>query len=503
MKILLINVPSRKGEAGFMLPLGLLYVGSIIERAGHSVKIFDPYLGDVELDHFNHKKTHEKIDEIIGEYKPSIIGFGGIATSYGRAKQLSLHIKRNHPKIMQIAGGPLASVYELLLTKTRVDVVFHGETEVSLPLFLNKIEKGDKIFDISGISHRREGRVIRNPPAEQIQNLDTIPFPAYHLIDLPKYFKPVKERIGSYKLLLETEQHYNDIINKIGEKNHYINIVTSRGCTNECLFCYRHVKGIRRHSVEYVIDHIKFLQKTYGVDGFYFNEELFNSSYEWVMELCNAIEKNNLDIFYIAGGARADKIDEKMLTRLKETGCIEIHYGQESGSDTILREYRKGITAQKNMEITILTRKVGLPTTVQIVIGSPAETNETIDETIQFLKDVNAYQYSINYLIPLPETPIWKYVEEKKLIGDVERYIDLVAECGGAPVLNLTDQPDLVWRNWKRKIFKEMTLHYHRKRRPKTYYIYSILLTLQDMVPTQILEIIPKSFKMAVERRLK
>ena len=511
MNILLINVPSRKGIGGFMLPLGLLYVGEIIEGCGHKAKIIDLYLDDVELKDFDHGGFFDKIDTIIEDYKPSIIGYSGIATSYGRTKQLSLHIKSNYPKIMQIAGGPLASVYDLLLTKTKVDVVFHGEAEVSLPIFLERFEQKEPIYDISGVSYMLNGKVVRNDPVEQIKDLDRIPFPAYHLVDPYRYLHPVKHWLDAYKPLLNSNPYYSDLIKTIGTKTHSIPLATSRGCTHKCSFCYRHVRGIRRHSVSYVIDHIKYLKETYGISGFQFGDELFNSSYEWVMELCDAIEKNNLDIFYLVGGARTDKIDEQMLRRLKETGCIDVNYGQESGSDVILKEYRKGISSQRNKEITLLTKAIGLNCPVQLVIGSPGETTSTIFETIQFLKDVDAYHFSLNYLIALPETPIWQYVKENKLIQDVEQYLDLVAERGGAPLLNLTKEPDKVWEIWGRLIRKELKLYYHKKTKPKTYYFYALLYsfvysfinTIEFLIPGRIRTLIPKSIEDVVARLLR
>lgn len=509
MNILLITVPSRKGIGGFMLPLGLLYVGAIIEGCGHKAKLIDLYLDDVELKDFDHG-FFDKIDTIIEDYKPSIIGYSGIATSYGRTKRLSQHIKSNYPDIMQIAGGSLASVYDLLLTKTKVDVVFHGEAEVSLPIFLERFEQKGPIYDIPGVSYLLNGKVVRNDPAEQIKDLDRIPFPAYHLVNLSRYFNPVKHWLDIYKPLLNSNPYYSDLITTIGTKTHYIPIVTSRGCTHKCSFCYRHVRGIRRHSVSYVIDHIKYLKETYGISGFGFSDELFNSSYEWVMELCDAIEKNNLDIFYKVGGARADKIDEQMLRRLKETGCISIEYGQESGSDIILKEYRKGVTTQQNREITKLTKDIGIFCCVQLVIGSPGETTSTISETIQFLKDVDAYQYSLNYLIPLPETPIWQYVKENKLIQDVEQYLDLVADHGGGPLINLTKESRKVWKSWGWRIYKELKLYYYKKTKPKTYYFYALLYsvvysfvnTIEFLIP-QIRTLIPRPMKDVVAKLLR
>ena len=199
MNILLINVPSRRGIEGFALPLGLLYVGTIIERCGHKAKIVDLYLDDLELKGLDEGNL-ENIDKLIADYKPSIIGYGGIATSYGRTKRLCLHIKSRYPEIVQVAGGPLASVYELLLTKAKVDTVFHGETEVSLPIFLERIEQKASVHNTPGTSYLLNEKVVRNAPPEQIKDLDIIPFPAYHLVDLPKYLISIEDWSDHYQI---------------------------------------------------------------------------------------------------------------------------------------------------------------------------------------------------------------------------------------------------------------------------------------------------------------
>lgn len=471
MNILLINAPSRKGSAGFTLPLGLLQVGSIVEKCGHNAKIVDPYL----LDEYATKGLNiDCYDNIIEQFKPDIVGFGGIATSYGRAKEFSLYIRQRYPEIIQIAGGPLSSVYDLLLTRTKVDVVVHGEGEVSLPLLLERFEGKRSIHDVPGISYLQSGRVVRNQPAEQVKNLDENPLPAYHLIDVTKYLLDIEKWFNAYDRSLVVHGHLDGLRKTVGNKKYYISFISGRGCTHTCLFCYRHVRGIRKYSVDYVITHMKYLMKNYGVEGFQFCDEMFNASEEWVLQFCDAIKENNLNIFYRVSGARVDRINETILHRLKETGCIECEYGQESGSDTILKEYRKGVTAQKNKETLLLTRQTGLHTTVQLVIGSPSETSGTIRETIQFLKDVDAYGYSLNYLIPLPETPIWNYVKENKLITDVEKYLDQVAEHGGLWPVNLTKVPAKEWASWSRLIGRKMELHYAQKTNQFLYYYYSL-----------------------------
>jgi anaerobic magnesium-protoporphyrin IX monomethyl ester cyclase len=504
MNVLLINSPSRKGKGGCMLPLGLIYVGGIIKRYDHDVRIIDPYLNDIEECGYNNIDIN-KIYEIINDYKPTIIGYGGIATSYGIAKYLSNHIRLEYPEIFQIAGGALSSVYRLLLTNTGIDLVFHGETEVSLPIFLSEFAKNGNYAKNPGVSYRENGEVKKNKPAPQIEDIDSIPFPDYNLVNLRHYFIDINDWIQGYASIARNDHQAKEIADKIGDSKYYIPLVTSRGCTHRCLFCYRHFFGIRKHSVNYVINHIKFIMNSYGIRGFQFVDELFNPTKEWVTEFCKAIRKENIDIFYMIGGARVDKIDIEMIEQLKETGCIEIDYGQESGSDIILKEYRKGVTSKLNKEITIATKAIGLHTPVQLVIGSPGETTDTIWETIRFLKEVDGERYSLNYLIPLPETPVWKYVEQNNLVKDVESYLDMVAEFGGTePLINLTKCPDREWQRWLILIRKEMLLHYSRDDKRKYFYykwFYGLLYIIAYFVPKQRLkELIPNWLSLRIKQ---
>jgi radical SAM superfamily enzyme YgiQ (UPF0313 family) len=494
MKVLLISAPSRRFS--LVPPMGLLQVGAILEGSGHAPLIFDPMLDSREADYLG----FGSLDRILDSFKPDIIGYSGVATSYGSAKQYALHIRRRYPRITHIAGGPLASVYSLLLTKASMDMVVHGEAEVSLPLLMQQLDNGRAIHDIPGTSFlHTNGEVIRNKPAVQIENLDDLSLPAYHLVDFSRYFRHYLQdgSIDLFKYTLGSDKYVQEILGRVGTDDRWVEIMTGRGCTHHCLFCYRHMKGVRYFNIDYVVRHIKFLKENYGIRGFQFADELFNGSVERVFAFCDAIEANGLDIFYMVGGARVDNINEKMLKRLKETGCIEMNYGHESGSDKILKEYRKGTTVKQNREITLLTtKKVGLICPVQLVIGPPGETDGTIRETIQFLKDIDAYRFSLNYLIALPETPIWEYIMKNRLIADVEKYLDLVAEYGGAPLLNLTKMPDKIWKNRGFVIRKELDLYYYKKRGFSLRYIYRLMFLT-------ILPFIPQWFKESARRLIR
>lgn len=465
-RVLLINVPSRRGKSGRMVPMGLLYVGGILERAGHSAKVYDPHLDDENLERFD-RGDFADLDELIVSYRPDIVGFGGIASSYGRMKKLSHHITERCPQALQMAGGPLASVFTLLIEKTDVDVVLHGEAERTLPLLLDRIAAGLPWTDVPGISGRSGGTIFRNPLAPQVEDLDEIPFPAYHLTDLKAY---------------DPDMMY---------------LLTSRGCTNKCSFCYRHMKGHRQNSVPYVIRHIRYAKEQLGYSHFILLDELFNANKQWVFDFCTALEAENLGITFITS-MRADKVDEDMLRRLKEVGCTEVLYGQESGSDTILKEYRKGVDAKTNTATTLLTRKAGLKCPVQIVIGSPSETPATIAETTKFLIELGEGDLSINYLIPYPETPVWKYVEEHHLVPDLEQYLDEVAHWGGSPVLNLTQVPDNIWRTWSYRMKSDVTLSILKKQGRTAAYFRFLITSRMVLIAYTIF---PKSIVQFVRDR--
>lgn len=499
MRILFINLPSRKGLGGLCIPLGPLYAASAVKRSGHHVMILDPHQQDHELIAFD-KGDFSVIDQAVRSFVPDLIGFGGIATSYGRAKKLSLYLNRRYPSVLQIAGGPLSSVYRLLLMNTKVSFVFHGETENSLPEFLGCLEAKADPRNTLGISFERQGVIVRNPQAQQISNLDDIPMPDFDLVDIRHYLLRVKDWLSGCALLLKHNSNRESIFSRIGGAEYYLPIVTSRGCTHHCSFCYRHVQGVRQHSVEYVIRLISYLSSKYNIRGFHFSDELFNSRKKWVNDFSSALGASDLNIFYILGGMRVDMVDGELLRELKRSGCIAICYGHESGSDTILKEIGKGVSREQNIRITNLTnREVGILNIVQLVIGSPLETDKTISETLEFLKEVGAYQYSLNYLLPLPETPIWEHVEQRSLIENVEEYLDLVAENGGAAIVNLTSERDDVWKGWNSRIHVEMKLFYYRRYNVIMYVFYSctyrLLRAFSDLLPVSVKKNIPRFIK--------
>lgn len=469
--VLLIQVPGSAKRVNF-LPIGLLAVSAILQKLGILVSVFDLCIEDVE-----------GLNGIIKKFRPDIIGFGGIATSYSSAKEISEFLHKHLPNSVYIAGGPLASAYEILLGERIVDYAFHGETEYSLPKFIKFLETGNGINDIGGISFLRgkikdfesdkasiallknNHLIIRMPPEKQIADLDDCGFFDYDLVNLDRYVLDLRDWYQVYKPGVERIEILNKKIEQFIKegKYRYLEVFTSRGCTHKCKFCHRNINGIRRFSVKHVINNIKLIRQRCAIDGLSFGDELFNSNLSWIYELCSALENSQIGIsFYMAAGMRADKIDEAVINRLSQVGFIDITFGHESGSDTVLKYYGKGVSRKQNIESVALTQKYGIHSCVQLVIGSPVESMRTIRETNEFLKIVDACTVSINYIIPLPETPVWEEIVNKRHIKDVRAYLEKVRKYAGSYLmgLNISKATMAVWIFWY--IFLERTVFINR-----------------------------------------
>jgi len=190
--------------------------------------------------------------------------------------------------------------------------------------------------------------------------------------------------------------------------------------------------------------------------------------------------------------ARVDTVDEEILTRLREAGCIMINYGYESGSDIMLKEIRKGVSRDQALKAGLLTKKIGIKSVPEIIIGFPSETNNTVDETIDFLKRLDTWPISVNTPIPFPETTLWKYAIEKNLISDKE---DFVSNYRRGLFVNFTKYSDLKVQFFVTKVKYETLLHWLKRRKKYCEYFITyikciFLLYVKPVLPNRINKII-------------
>ena len=444
MKALFIECPSR--EKNESLPFGLLYAASAFERLGNEVQIID--LSNEDWDFI-------KLCKGIDNYQPEIICFGGITPSYRRLKNISVPLKEKYKDIPFIVGGVISSIAELLIESAKIDIVVKGEAEIVFPSLLAAIKNKDSLNNIRGIVFKAGERIIVTTKPQQVDDLDTIPIPNYELVNMPTYLMPVEKWISQFF----NEEEGRAIKVRLKTANYILPIITARGCTHACVFCYRHMRGIRQHSVDYIVNHILYLKNKYGVGIFQINDELTTSNRQWVLDFCSKVIEQKLEIFFIVLSGRVDNVDEEMLTALKAAGCLMINYGYETGSVKIIKEIHKGVTIDQSLKTALLTKKMGLKNIPEIMIGFPGETPDTVKETISFLKAINTWPISMNFPLPFPQTPLWNEAKKKGLIPNDEEFI-LGYDNASNFTLNLTDYPDNEVKSWFDNILYSVHLHY-------------------------------------------
>lgn len=431
-KILLINPPFQSGVfhgKGYfnearqapLFPFGIAYIASYLEQYGYDVEILDIYanlLPEEEVSQALRKKTFD------------IVGISALVTQYGYVRKLAATIKEIRDVPIVLGNGLATSCHELILANIpEVDICVRGEGELT---FKQIIDGKDDLSDISGISFRdADGKNVVNPDRPQHRNIDEFPWPAYELFDLPLYFGTKVYETGS----LDIREKYLD--RKI------FPAITSRGCPYDCHFCGKVLPTGRLRSVENIVKEIRYLKDTYGIEGIHFIDELFVVNQARAVELSAALKP--LDIFWDCQ-ARCNTIDYETLKIMKNSGCIAIGLGIESGSQKILDNMNKRVAVHQIEEAMIAARKADCPVKVQLIFGYPGEDYDTLEETINLFKRVGHPGRSMAPITPIPGTEVYEYAKKKGLIGDEVEFLEGIGEHfsdRAACAFNLTSLPHL------------------------------------------------------------
>lgn len=433
-----------RGFAGGKIefPFGLLHIGTATKKRGFEVEILD--LHYVAVDSF--ETAVNKVVSFVHAHPDTIIGISALSTQYPWIKEFSLSIKSELPFIPIIVGGHCAALKELILTNTGMDYVCLREGEFVLPELMEHINKGSIYPIIPGLAYKQAGQIVVHKNDRTIRDLR---LPDYSLINVEDYLvSPGKDDF------FKNDSRY---LCKATERDRLASIMFSRGCVGSCAFCQRHLQGYRQPPVDWCIDHIHFFYMNYGVKYFRFIDELFFYKKEWLDEFCKKIAHSNLDILFRIAGMRSDCINDDILKKLENIGCIGISYGVESGSQKILDIMNKKITVEINRSAIMKTIKQDIKVRAFYMIGYEGETKKTLRETFDFIFDptIEGHMVRIVYPIPIPGTQLYRNYLNRNDIRDEERFIEndiqamLTTEC----VLKLGDVNGSYLKKFRRKIF--------------------------------------------------
>ena len=357
-------------------PIGLYYIGAFLKEAGQEVEIWNWH--DI-------RKSPEKIRERLEAERPEVIGFSILQANRWGAIEIARIAKELNPEVKIVLGGIGATfLWEHLLTHFKeIDFIVLGEGEIPLGNLIRHLEKKGSACpeEVEGIAFRKGGRPVQTRPSEPIRDLDRLPDPA-------KYF---------------TFQH----------------VVSSRGCAWDCSFCGSPKfwgRRIRFHSPESFVTQLERLQRK-GVDFFYVSDDTFTVDKERLIAICRGIIERQLALSWNAI-SRVDRVDEDILYWMRKAGCRQISYGVESGSESIRQALNKTIRIEDVRRAFSLTRRYGILARAYFIYGAPGETEETIRETLELIREIKPLG-AIFYLLDLfPGTALYDQLKKETRITD-------------------------------------------------------------------------------------
>jgi len=366
MRVCLVNPPDRVvADALWDEPLGLLYLAAVLEERWVDVEVVDLNLYD----------DLSPLSEVKADY------FGVYCSSslLDSALRVNQFIMETHPKAMRLVGGPHATCMPDDLSP-HFDKVIIGEGERAI---------------IEIMAGAWPTKLVRSAT---IEDLDCLPYPARHLVPINNYHRTV------------------DGVPSTG-------LITSRGCPHNCAFCSK-VWGnrVRFRSAENVIGEVAECVGRYGINAFSIRDDTFTLHRKRLFKILDGFKR--LDVVWRCL-TRVDQVDKTTLSNMGEAGCVEIVYGIENGSQTILDNLNKGTTVEQNREAIRLTKEAGINTKAAVIVGSPGETWDTIRDTMHFIEDNPPDSAIVCLFTPYPGSPVWDDPQSfgmKILTRDVSKY---------------------------------------------------------------------------------
>lgn len=380
MARLLLVFPETRYKNG-QLPLGIAYAAASLEKAGHEVTLID-------LAHL--RRPFQALGTLLKDTRFDLVGVSVVTTHVTVAREVSTLVKKLSPRSLVVWGGAHATVMpEESAMLPDVDIVVKGEAELVLP----RLASDPTRRDLPGLVYQDNGTVYNSGPPEPVEDLDSVPFPARHLLPMESYLK------------------YWYSLDAISPTIRGTGIMASRGCPYRCSFCQPTLsmlfgKKIRKRSPENIAAELESLKRDYRIEGFMFEDSTFVLDRQWVLQVCEAIRDIKLKW---CCNIRADLVDEDLLAAMAKAGLSKVNIGIESAVQEILdAAYQKQITVQQVDDTIAWSKKLGLKVQGYFILGVPIERKEDMLETIRYAARLDIDDAVFDIATPFPQTIMYQ-----------------------------------------------------------------------------------------------
>ena len=364
--------------------LGLAYLAAVSLARGDEVHVLDMQVEDTPL------------PQVVAEFPPDVVGITATTIQIESAWRFARELKQLTAATI-VLGGPHPTVLaEESVQRPEVDVVVRGEGEQTLVELCEHLQEGGSLQEVAGITYAKDGEVVHNPDRPVIADVDSLPFPAFHLLRMERYsnLQPTLDDVEgpSYPLL------------------------SSRGCPYRCNYCSQILpRGWRARSPESVVAEWRWLVRDMGAAEIGVLDDSFNIDRRRVLDICDQLITEGLNHvpWIMINGIRANLADEELLGRMREAGCIRTAFGVESGNQRILDEViHKQLTLDQVRAAFRAAKAVGMETIGFFIIGLPGETEETMEDTIRFACELDPVVANFSMATPFPGTEMYEQVKQ-------------------------------------------------------------------------------------------
>ena len=365
-------------------PVSMALAAGVLEKDGHKV-----LLTDCIVERVDSRSLYSKVKD----FEPDLVALNVATPSIEGDLENARLIKKAAPSAKVGAFGihVTALPEESLQMGRDIDFVVRGEPETTI----KEVVDADLSPDgVAGLSRRNGEEIVHEIDRPPVEKLDSLPFPAWHLVDVKRYIMPFTDR----KFLL---------------------IATGRGCPHNCTFCADttfYGKSLRLREPEAVAEEMQWVGRKFGIRDFLFWSESFTLKRRFAVDVCQAILEKNLDVNWVAN-SRVDNVDPELLALMKKAGCWVIGYGAEAGTDKALKMMQKNISVDQIREAVHWTADAGIGAVAHSVVGYPGETEEDVLETIALLKSLPLDFAQFYCAVPFPGSKLYEEALRKGYIN--------------------------------------------------------------------------------------